>query len=43
MRLSNPVESLDGVQKPEKYREHGTRIDKLIGDDAAQAIRKAVK
>lgn len=43
MRLSNPSESLGNVSKPEKYREHGTRIEELLGKDEANAIRKAIR
>lgn len=43
MRLGNPSEALGNVRKPEKYREHGTRIEYLLGKDAANAIRRAVQ
>lgn len=38
MRLKNPVESLDNVEKPEKYRTHGTRIDKLVRPGVVRSL-----
>lgn len=37
-RLSNPSESLDNVQRPDKYKPHGTRIDKLIPASVVESL-----
>lgn len=45
--LSNPVESLGGAEKPENYREHGTRIGDLVAPRAdwssLASLRRALR
>lgn len=45
-RLTNPVESLDNVERAPNYREHGTRIGNLVAPNASWrslgSVRKAV-